>query len=214
MFTGLIEDVGKLKARHPAGRAAKLEVETGLALGEVRVGESIAVNGACLTVEEVRPHAGVLVFHALTETLRRTNLDARSPGSLLNLERAMRLGDRLGGHLVLGHVDTTADIRGLERGADDIMLTVSLPERIRALVIPKGSIAIDGISLTIARLAPEEFTVHIIPHTWQGTNLQAAGTGDVVNLEADMVGKYILRQRDVAHPAGVTMEDLRRAGFA
>ena len=213
MFTGLIEDVGHLVARHAAGDAASLEVRTKLPADEIKVGDSIAVSGACLTVEAVRRDTGVLVFHTLSETLGRTSLGARPVGSLVNLERALRLGDRLGGHLVSGHVDTTAQLLRIERRADDLVLTVSLPDTIRALVIPKGSIAVDGISLTVAALQPASFSVHIIPHTWECTNLRSARVGDPVNLEADMLGKYILRWQQVAGTAAVSMDDLAKAGF-
>ena len=213
MFTGLIEDVGKLVARHPAGKAAKLEVQTALPVDEVQCGDSVAVNGTCLTVEHTRAAQRILVFHALTETLRRTNLSTRPLGSLVNLERALCLGQRLGGHLVLGHVDQTSRIMAIEHNADDIVVTVALPELLKPLLIPKGSIGIDGISLTVATLDPDAFTVHIIPHTWQATNLQQARVGDEVNLEGDMIGKYILRHQQVAAESGVTLDDLRNAGF-
>lgn len=213
MFTGLIEDVGELVRLRAESQAAKLELRTALPLADVQVGDSIAVNGACLTVEAVNASAGTLVFHALTETLQRTNLAQCRQGSLLNLERALRLGDRLGGHLVLGHVDTTAAVLRIGRGADDILLAVALPAELSALLIPKGSIAVDGISLTVAELTSSEFTAHIIPHTWHATNLRAVKAGDSVNLEADMVGKYIVRRSSVAAAAGVSMDDLARAGF-
>ena len=213
MFTGLVEDVGTLAGRRPEGRAAKIEIKTGLPLAEVVIGESIAINGACLTVEEIRTDSATLGFHALNETLRRTSLHDVPVGGKVNMERAMCLGDRLGGHLVMGHVDTTARIVSIGRSDDDYQVCVELPPAIQALVIPKGSIAIDGISLTIAKLAADTFTVCIIPHTWEMTNLPNAKAGTVVNLEADMVGKYILRQRDNVSPSTVTMTDLERAGF-
>ena len=214
MFTGLIEDVGVLSSRKPQGKAAKIEVHSGLPLAEVTIGESIAINGTCLTVEQVLPESGTLSFHSLRETLQRTNLAVLSPGSPVNLERAMRLGDRLGGHLVQGHVDVTAPIAAVERSDDDYVVTISLPAAIKGLVIPKGSIAVDGISLTIARLTDDTFTVHIIPHTWHATNLETAKPGRLVNLEADMMGKYILRhEQAVVGGGGVSMLNLSKAGF-
>ena len=213
MFTGLIEDVGEFLGRHPEGNAGKLEIRTALPLDEIRIGDSVAINGTCLTVEETRPSPGCLVFHTLNETLDRTNLGGLAIGSHVNLERALRFGDRLGGHLVMGHVDTTSAIRRIERTADDYVVTVALPDSLQALVIPKGSIAIDGISLTIAHLGSDEFSVHLIPHTWVSTSLQHAKPGDTVNLEGDMVGKYIVRQQEVLPSGSVTMDDLHRAGF-
>ena len=213
MFTGLIEDVGTLVSRQTFGDSGKLQVSTHLPLDEVRVGDSVAVNGACLTVETVLPASGCLVFHTLGETLRRTSLGDLAVGRALNLERALCLGDRLGGHLVSGHVDTTTEVREIVTRAADIVLTIALPEELRALVIPKGSIAIDGISLTIARLEATTLSVHIIPHTWEHTNLRTATRGGVVNLEADMLGKYVLRQHEVAAGPSVSMGVLRDAGF-
>lgn len=214
MFTGLIEDVGILVSRTETGRDGKLAVKTALPSAEIAVGESVAVNGACLTVEAVGP-GGTLEFHTLSETLRRTNLGAIPLGGPVNLERAMQIGGRLGGHLVQGHVDATADVLSIAESADDIVVTVSLPESLAHLIIPKGSIAIDGISLTVADLAKDRFTVHIIPHTWDSTSLRRAKPGDRVNLEADMIGKYVLRQKQVPGTAEttVTMDDLSRAGW-
>ena len=213
MFTGLIEDVGELVARRSLGRSGKLEIRTGMPLDELDAGDSVAVNGACLTVEEADAASRRLAFHTLTETLSRTNLAERPLGSEVNLERALRLGDRLGGHLVQGHVDATGPILAIDRREDDLVVRVSLPERIRHLVIPKGSIAVDGISLTIADLGREWFEVHIIPHTWSETSLRSARPGDPVNLEADMLGKYVLRQRELASGGTVTEASLREAGF-
>jgi riboflavin synthase len=213
MFTGLIEDVGTLARRSPQGGAARLEVQTRLPLAEVRVGDSIAVNGACLTVERATAGTGRLVFHTLAETLARTNLGGLAAGARVNLERALRLGDRLGGHLVSGHVDATAEVVSVGRAGDDWAVTVALPADLRALVVMKGSIAVDGISLTIARLAAETFTVHIIPHTWAGTNLAEARPGTRVNLEADLIGKYILRRQEVEQGGGLSAARLRDAGF-
>ncbi len=215
MFTGLVEDVGTLAARTLSGDAGKLEVTTALPLAEIRLGDSIAVNGVCLTVEAVNAGAKRLVFHTLAETLRRTNLGDKKNGAPVNLERALRVGDRLGGHIVSGHVDTTAEILEIGRSGDDRTATVALPDALKPLVVPKGSIAVDGISLTIAALGPDRFRIHLIPHTWNATALRAAKPGDRVNLEADVVGKYILRQRELAAPASgrVSMSTLADAGF-
>ncbi len=214
MFTGLIEDVGRLVSRKPEGAAAKLIVETALPLTEVHVGDSVAINGACLTVETPNIGAGTLEFHTLTETLDRTNLGDLRRGAMVNLERALRLGDRMGGHLVQGHVDAVTPIVSVEQPNRDYVVTVALPDELKPFVIPKGSVAVNGISLTIARLLDDAFTIHIIPHTWQATNLSQAAAGDPVNIETDMVGKYILRQQQAASATkGVTMTDLHSAGF-
>ncbi|NOY80134.1 MAG: riboflavin synthase [Kiritimatiellaeota bacterium] len=214
MFTGLVEGTGRLTGRRRTGAAGKLRVDTALPLEDVRPGESIAVAGACLTVEQVFPARRVLEFHTLAETLDRTNLGARPIGALLNLERALRLGDRLGGHLVSGHVDAAAPVLDVGQKGDDIVLRIRLPAELAELLIPKGSIAVEGVSLTVARLIDEAFECRIIPHTWEATSLHELRPGDPANLEADMVGKYILRRQALSRRSGgVTAERLSRAGF-
>jgi len=214
MFTGLIEDVGTLVGRRETGKAGKLLVRTALPTAEIALGDSLAVNGACLTVEAFGG-AGELEFHTLSETLRRTNLGELPLGAAVNLERALRLGGRLGGHLVQGHVDATAAIRDIRLGEDDTVVTIELPVAIAHLAIPKGSIAVNGVSLTIATLAIDSFTVHIIPHTWRATSLATAKPGERVNLEADLLGKYVLRQQQVlaATSSPISLDTLREAGF-
>lgn len=214
MFTGLIEDVGRFVAcRRRTGDAA-LEVVTALPLAEVRVGDSVAVNGVCLTVEQVMPESGRLCFHILEETLNRSNLGALPSGAAVNLERALRLGDRLGGHLVSGHVDLTAAVLAVTRVGADRVVRIELPAALAPLVVPKGSVAVDGVSLTIAKLDPGFFEVCLIPHSWSVTALKARRVGDQVNLEGDMMGKFVLRQREVAAGGGMRWEDLAGAGFA
>ena len=214
MFTGLIENVGLLNRRSRLGKAGKLEISTGLPLHDINIGDSIAVNGACLTVETIRHAESTLVFHTLAETLDRTNLGRCPLGSSVNLERALAAGARLGGHFVQGHVDATAPITAVDQSRDDIVITVGLPETLQSLLIPKGSIAINGISLTVSALMKEVFQVSIIPHTWQETNLVDASPGDPVNLEADMIGKYVVRQLELGRPAPtVGYDTLRNAGF-
>ena len=213
MFTGIIEDVGELVSLERKGRTAKVTVKAGLPLGEIEIGESIAVNGACLTLE--RLDGGALVFHALAETMRRTNLASLRQGDPVNLERALRLGDRLGGHLVSGHVDATGKVTACRRNGDDLELTVAIPDNADFPVVPKGSIAINGVSLTIARINGHEVTVCLIPHTWKATNLQFAKPGTLLNLEADMLGKYVQQairaQSEPKRP--ITLSTLSDAGF-
>ncbi len=214
MFTGLIEDVGALVRVAVTGKAAKLSVRTQLPTSEIALGDSVAVNGACLTVEA---HEGnVIHFHALQETLSRTNLGQATAGTALNLERALRVGDRLGGHLVSGHVDATAPVLQVGKEGDDLVLVVSLPDDLRELVIMKGSIAVNGVSLTVARLERDRFGVCIIPHTWTHTNLSRLHRGDLVNLEVDMIGRYVLRRLEVqaeGSSSKVSLEQLEKAGF-
>lgn len=214
MFTGLVEDIGTVTALHSAGKAAKLSVRCSLPPAAIRIGDSIAVNGACLTVEAIGDDS--LSFHSLRETLTRTNLGDCRSGSRVNLERALRVGDALGGHLVSGHVDCRSEVMRIGKDGDDFVLDVALPADMRELVIMKGSIAVNGVSLTIARLTDDSFGVSIIPHTWTHTNLQYLKAGDAVNLEFDMIGRYILRHlalREGRSDSAVTMATLEKAGF-
>ena len=190
MFSGLIESVGRVAevSSKPSGRA--LCVASGLA-GELSVGDSIAVNGVCLTV--VRTDGRWFDTDVSPETARVTALGAATAGTLVNLERPVRADGRLGGHFVLGHVDAVGLIEEIRAEADFHRIRVGFPPRLQALVVEKGSIAVDGISLTV--IAPERgrFDAQIVPHTWRQTNLHAAAAGAAVNLECDIIGKYVLR---------------------
>ena len=213
MFTGLVETTGILAGMTRTGKSAELLVRCGLPVAELVRGESIAVNGVCLTLTGCGK--GGLSFHALSETLNRSNL-GDSVGRKVNLERALRLGDRLGGHLVSGHIDCRAEVLDIGRVEDDYELRVALPSAVAGQVVMKGSVAVNGVSLTIASLSRSDFTVRIIPHTWAETNLSDLQAGDVVNLETDMLGKFVLRQlelKEESHGGGVTMETLFKAGF-
>lgn len=190
MFTGLIEGVGTLRAVEPMPGGVRLSVETALApqLGD---GDSLATNGVCLTV--VGRDGGCVVMDVSPETLRVTNLGRLRPGSLVNLERPVRPDALMGGHFVQGHVDATGTISAIVNEGEFWRFSFAYPSSLAALLIPKGSVAIDGISLTVAALQASTFDVQIIPHTWTHTNFQASRIGDTVNLEGDMLGKYVLR---------------------
>jgi riboflavin synthase len=195
MFTGLVEAVGELIERTPTGGGFRLRIGSPLA-SELALGDSLAVNGVCLTVVQVEPHA----VHAEIgpETVRVTTLGALGTGSRVNLERPLRADSRLGGHFVQGHVDAIGIIEALRQAADFHWLTVSFPPHLAPLIVHKGSIAVDGISLTVANLGLDRFDVQIVPFTMDHTNLGAARDGDPVNLECDMVGKYVVRAAAVA----------------
>ncbi|WP_176012773.1 riboflavin synthase [Victivallis sp. Marseille-Q1083] len=219
MFTGLIESIGYLRRREKNGGAGKLVVETAKPFVGLRHGESIAVNGACLTLEK-ELSANLLQFHTLEETLLRTNLGSLPLGGCVNLERALRLGDRLGGHLVTGHVDGTGKLISLRRTGGDYELKIAAPPDLQPFLAPKGSIAVDGVSLTLVEIAPEYFTVHLIPVTLEETALGGRRSGEPVNLESDLLGKYVWRQLPLLHSAaagsvngGVSLELLREFGF-
>lgn len=210
MFTGLIEKRGRILKR---GSLA-LEISVDDVWPDTVFGESIAVNGTCLTLE--RRQGSVLTFHTLPETLKRTNLGLLPLGSMVNLERALRLGSPLDGHLVTGHVDASAKVkRWQEHAGGDLILTVELPENIRALVAEKGSIAIDGVSLTVVSVSDNEFAVELIPVTREHTALCERASGTPVNLEADIMARYAARCIAVhsSSSGNVTMEKLFAAGF-
>ena len=189
MFTGLIEDVGKIVSLRLAERAAALTVKTRLSARAMEPGASIAVNGACLTV--VKKGRGQFTVELSPETLKRTSLKDLRPGSVVNLERPMRLNDRLGGHLVTGHVDGLATVAAIEKKGEFTFLTFRVPRRLGAFLVSKGSVAVDGISLTVNECGPGQFSVAIIPFTLRHTNLLTRMVGDKVNIETDLIGKYV-----------------------
>ena len=189
MFTGLVEQTGHILAVKPRDGGARLEVEAGVMAKELVLGESVAVNGCCLTV--THQHDGVVSFDLLEQTLRVTNLGDLKAGDEVNLERAMGVGARFGGHFVQGHVDATVQILRWEKDGADHRLEVAIPTEGRGLVIPKGSICLDGISLTAAEVHHDRVVCWIIPHTLQMTNLKHRAAGQRLNVEWDMLGKYV-----------------------
>ena len=211
MFTGIIQQVGTLAGRTARGNGQRVIVrhaawETPLALGE-----SIAVNGCCLTVADIG--AGHFEADVLNESIEKTSIGSKSFGASLNLERALRLDERLGGHLVQGHVDGTGVVKAVTRTGDDRVLEVTCGRELADGLILKGSVAIDGVSLTIVALSAETFAVHLIPHTWDQTAFKGLKVGDRVNLETDLIGKYVKRYVAALKPGGLSVDDVRRAGF-
>ncbi|WP_217912997.1 riboflavin synthase [Miltoncostaea marina] len=189
MFTGLVEEGGRVAAVAPGERGARLEIAARTVLEGLEVGDSVAVNGACLTAVEVG--AGGFAVDAVAETLRRTALGALAPGDRVNLERPMRLGDRLDGHLVQGHVDGVGTVRAVRPEGESAVLEVAAPPELLRYVVEKGSIAVDGVSLTVAGRLADAFTVALIPHTMSVTTLGPQALGRAVNLEVDVVAKYV-----------------------
>lgn len=192
MFSGIIEYLGKVN-EVDTGESPKLVIDAPGFLEDVGIGDSIAVNGVCLTVIEI---AGDRAFTAdvMPETLKKTDLGELSKGSPVNLEKALRVGDRLGGHFVSGHVDTAGRITGQTGDKNAIVMELSMDEGLMEFVAPKGSIAIDGISLTVIDVEPGRFTVSLIPHTLEMTTLGSKGNGSTVNIEVDMLARYIRKQ--------------------
>lgn len=196
MFTGLIEDVGTIGDLRLQQKSAVLTVKTKLPVRSMARGASVAVNGACLTV--VKKGLRSFTVDVSPETLQRTSLETLTIGSMVNLERPMRLADRLGGHLVTGHVDGVGAVAAIERQGEFTIVTFDVPAPLGALLVPKGSVAVDGISLTVNVCRKQRFSVAIIPFTLRHTNLRARKVGDKVNIETDLIGKYVqsfMRQR-------------------
>ena len=191
MFTGLIEEVGRILWIRAGEHGVELEIAAAEVSETVRTGDSVAVNGCCLTVTAHRP--GQITFDLLGETLERTNLKSLRRDSLINLERPLRANSRLGGHFVQGHVDCVSKILAFDPVEKDYRLTVELPREFARFVACKGSIAVNGISLTVAQVGPENFTLWIIPHTLRATNLQEIAKDALVNLEFDILAKYVER---------------------
>ncbi len=189
MFTGLIEEIGIVKSVLPIGEGRRFEIEANKILDDVKADDSVAVNGCCLTAVKVT--AGSFIAEAVEESLKKTTLGNLKTGSKVNLERAMRLSDRLGGHLALGHVDGVGVIKSIQQRTASWWVGVQIPETLAKYCIPVGSIAIDGISLTIAEIKNDVIYLSIIPHTWDHTILSLKKTGDEVNIETDMIGKYV-----------------------
>lgn len=191
MFTGLIEQVGRIERIEPLLRTARLVISAPGIASRLTLGESVAVDGTCLTVETATSDA--FTAFASEETLARTTLGAAAPGREANLERALRLGDRLGGHLVSGHVDATGALIAVEPVGEGFELRVSAPPEILEVSVPKGSITVDGISLTLVEIGADWFSVALIPHTLRHTALRTRKPGERLNLESDLLGKYVAK---------------------
>ena len=191
MFTGIIQGQGRLTALRQSGRERVFSIRALFALEDIAIGESIAVNGTCLTVE--RGANGCFTAYASAETLGRTNLSLLRPDALVNLERALAIGQRLGGHLVSGHVDCLATVQSVGEAGRSLLIRLAFPAEYGELVIPKGSVALDGISLTVNDCGDDFLEVNVIPETRRATTIASWVPGTRVNMEADMIGKYVRR---------------------
>jgi riboflavin synthase len=213
MFTGLVEGVGEIIGLTAMAEGLRLALRTSFPASDLSLGESVAVAGACLTVVDIAPPRASC--EVSPETLASTTFPLKKVGDRVNLERALRIGDRLGGHLVTGHVDGVGVLRDRRPGPAHLGLTFEIPGTLSRLIIEKGSIAVEGVSLTVNSCKDNTFTVNIIPFTAQETTLTALKVGDRVNLETDIIGKYVARLlgKDARQGEGVTPELLSRHGF-
>ena len=214
MFTGLIETIGTVVSAKRSGAGVRLRVDLGPAADGVRLGDSIALSGICQTVTAVE--GGTAAFDAVAETLARTTLLHWRPGTRINVERSLRPGDRLGGHFVAGHVDATGTVRENQERADGWRLQIEAPADLLTEIAPKGSVAMDGVSLTVVEVAPPRFSVALIPTTLRATTLGDLAPGDLVNIETDLLAKYVRRALaagDAAASDRRLLETLGRSGF-
>lgn len=212
MFTGIVEEVGIVAAMQRRANSARLTVHAPRVAEEATIGDSIAVNGVCLTV--VARESSHLSFDAVPETLNRSNLRFLRTGDGVNLERALAVGQRLGGHFVQGHVDGTGVLQSVTERENARVLCVSAGPELLRYMVPKGSVALDGISLTLVDVEAESFTVWIIPHTYAHTNLRMRRPGDLLNIEIDLLAKYLERLLSAREPkTGLSEEKLAEAGF-
>jgi riboflavin synthase len=212
MFTGLIEGMGRVAALSRSGEAARLKIEALFDLGTPELGESIAVSGVCLTAVECSPNA--FSVDVSPETMRRTTFGQLSAGARVNLERSLRLGDRLGGHIVTGHVDSVCRVVSRSEEGGAVVFRFEVQPEAAALLVPKGSVALDGISLTVNEVEGSQFSVSIIPHTAQVTTIGERRPGDRLNVECDIVGKYVARLVGAyTGKGGINREFLAEHGF-
>ncbi len=191
IFTGIVEETGKIESVANGNKSAIITIIADKVLKGTKIGDSIAVNGVCLTVTSISGNK--FTADVMAETIRRSSLGTLKHGSKVNLERAMAADGRFGGHIVSGHIDGTGVIRSLEREDNAVWVEIETPDKLLKYIVEKGSIAIDGISLTVAKLTDDSFSVSVIPHTGEETTLLAKKPGDIVNLENDIVGKYVER---------------------
>lgn len=211
MFTGIVEEKGTVLSLERTPQKCRLSIKAEIVLRGTIIGDSIAVNGVCLTVTDIAE--GSFSADVMPETLRRSSLGCLKAGSPVNLERAMAADGRFGGHIVSGHIDGTGKISSVKKEGNALLVSIAAPDNILRLIVEKGSVAIDGISLTVTKVTKTDFSVSIIPHTASETALLSKKAGDTVNLENDIVGKYVERLLSVPESKGITREFLLKNGF-
>ena len=209
MFTGIVEEIGQIRAVKKGAKSATLTIQGNVIFSDLKLGDSVAVNGVCLTVTEIKNNQ--FTADIMNETLARSSMGILNIGSYVNLERAMSVKSRFGGHIVLGHIDGVGKISGIKKDDNAIWYTIKTSKNLMRYMIEKGSITIDGVSLTVANVERDNFSVSIIPHTAKETILYQGKIGSIVNLENDIIGKYI--ENFISTPKGVTNEWLLENGF-
>ena len=216
MFTGIVEEVGKIIDVKKGANSSRLIIGAEKIFSDMNVGDSVAVNGVCLTVTDFEK--SMFWADVMSETLSRSSLGSLKKGSLVNLERAMAANGRFGGHIVSGHIDGTGVIKSMKKDDIAVWVSISAPKNILKFIVEKGSVALDGISLTVAEIGDDEFKVSVIPHTGGNTSLLLKKAGDIVNIENDIIGKYVERLMSfktdsAAKSSGISLEFLADNGF-
>lgn len=210
MFTGMIEELGRVRELSKIGSIYKLAIESSAVFKDANIGDSVSINGVCLTVTKKRND--ILYFDAVEETAQRTNLMGLRESDMVNLESAVKAGQGLGGHFVLGHIDCKGVIKKFQRESGNVSMEIGIPNGFRRLIVERGSVAIEGVSLTVGDISDCNFKVHLIPHTLKATNLGTKRTGDRVNIEFDIIGKHILRFSELER-GKITESFLKNNGF-
>lgn len=217
MFTGIIEDVGVVRVIRKSGEISIITIQTSMDLKDTKIGDSISINGVCLTVVEIE--VGSFAVEASPETISRSTLNKIRINNPVNLEKALTLRSRLGGHLVQGHVDGVGRVKGIEREKDSLIIEIVPPESVIGYIVDKGSVAVNGISLTVNSKTEDSFTINIIRHTVVNTNLSKIGLDDKVNIEVDIIGKYVAQYMETflskggGKKGGLTLEKLAEEGY-
>lgn len=220
MFTGIIEEKGTVAAVRKGNVSSRITFQASVVLGDIHEGDSIAVNGVCLTATDITD--STFTADVMAETMRRSSLGSLKPGDCVNMERAMLCGGRFGGHIVSGHIDGTGKIVSMKREENAVWVTVAAGSNIMKYIVEKGSVALDGISLTVASVSDNDFKVSIIPHTASETTLLSKQPGNLINIECDMIGKYVEKlmglnpestKKSVDNTSRITREMLIRNGF-
>ena len=210
MFTGIIEEEGYIEHITEGAKSCRLKIRADKIFDDLKIGDSVAVNGVCLTACEIRkPY---FTADVMAETMRKTAIGALVKGSKVNLERAMQLGGRFGGHIVSGHIDGTGTVIDMVREDNAVLVTISASPDIMEYIVMKGSVALDGISLTVADVKNDRFMVSVIPHTASQTTILGKRAGDRINIECDVIGKYVKQFTDKKQ-SGISMDFLRENGF-
>lgn len=211
MFTGIVKEVGVVRRTERRGGLHRLEVESAVISKDVNTGDSVAVSGVCLTLTGKK--GTVLSFDIMAETMARSNLASLKEKDRVNLEGALKAGDSLGGHFVTGHIDCAGKVKAVKRAGGEFVLEIGFPGHFAHLVVDKGSVALDGVSLTVGNVGRDSLEVYLIPHTLKASTLGSAKAGDGINIEFDLIGKYMARFKETGNRPAITEEFLKEKGF-